>query len=97
VIADALSELDAVIAMRMASADAAGSYTSRLAGDRNLRLKKLGEEALELAVACADGAPDRAAEEAADLLYHTLVALRATGSSLDDVRSVLYDRLRERG
>ena len=34
------------------------SYTRKLLNDRNLRLKKLGEEAVELAVACVDG--DRA-------------------------------------
>jgi phosphoribosyl-AMP cyclohydrolase / phosphoribosyl-ATP pyrophosphohydrolase len=71
---------------------AAPSYTQRLLADRNLRLKKLGEEAVELATACVDGDRARAAEEAADLIYHTLVALRAVGGSLDDVRAVLDAR-----
>ena len=62
------------------------SYTQRLLADRNLRLKKLGEEATELAVACADGDAARAVEEGVDLLYHALVALRAVGATLDDVR-----------
>ena len=95
--ADALSTLDATIALR--AADAAGvttvdrpSYTQRLLGDRNLRLKKIGEEAAELVTACADGDPERAAEEGADLVYHALVALRAVGVSLDDVRRVLARR-----
>jgi phosphoribosyl-ATP pyrophosphohydrolase/phosphoribosyl-AMP cyclohydrolase len=44
------------------------SYTRRLLADRNLRLKKLGEEAAELVTACADADPSRAAEEAADLV-----------------------------
>jgi phosphoribosyl-ATP pyrophosphohydrolase/phosphoribosyl-AMP cyclohydrolase len=70
------------------------SYTQRLLADRNLRLKKLGEEAAELVLACADGDTPRAAEEAADLVYHTLVALRALGLSLDDVRRVLAERRR---
>jgi phosphoribosyl-ATP pyrophosphohydrolase/phosphoribosyl-AMP cyclohydrolase len=68
------------------------SYTQRLLADRNLRLKKLTEEAGELAVACADGDRTRAIEEAADLLYHTLVALRALGASLDDVTRTLDER-----
>lgn len=68
------------------------SYTRRLLADRNLRLKKLGEEAAELVLACADGDRARAAEEAADLLYHALVALRAIGVGLDDVRGVLTAR-----
>jgi len=100
--ADALAELDALIDTRLASAEApnagAGtrlSYTRRLAADRNLRLKKLGEECAELVTACADGDRARAVEEAADLLYHTLVALRAVGASLDNVRRVLAARRRE--
>lgn len=55
------------------------SYTAKLMSDRNLRLKKLGEEAVELTVACADADATRALEEAADLVYHTLVALRSLG------------------
>jgi phosphoribosyl-ATP pyrophosphohydrolase/phosphoribosyl-AMP cyclohydrolase len=68
------------------------SYTQRLLGDRNLRLKKIGEEAAELVTACADGDAERAAEEGADVVYHTLVALRAVGVTLDDVRRVLAGR-----
>ena len=68
------------------------SYTARLLGDRNLRLKKLGEEAAELVTACADDDRARAAEEGMDLLYHALVALRAAGVTLDDLRRVARDR-----
>jgi phosphoribosyl-AMP cyclohydrolase / phosphoribosyl-ATP pyrophosphohydrolase len=91
---DPLAALDATIAERQRSdvADAAPSYTRRLLSDRNLRLKKLGEEAAELVVACVDGNAARATEEAADLIYHTLVALRAVGASLDDVRETLDAR-----
>ena len=70
------------------------SYTQRLLTDRNLRLKKIGEEAAELVTACADADRERAAEEGADVVYHTLVALRAIGVSLDDVRAVLAARAR---
>lgn len=92
--ADALASLDATIAERQhAGSDEGGtSYTRRLLTDRNLRLKKLGEEAAELVTACADADPSRAAEEAADLVYHAIVALRAVGASLDDVRAVLASR-----
>ena len=94
---DALSRLDAVLAARAAEEpppDAQGkpSYTRRLLGDRNLRLKKLGEEAAELVTACADGDAARAADEGADVVFHTLVALRALGVTLDDVRQVLDAR-----
>src|SRR5258708_6215313 len=61
------------------------SHTRELLLDRNLRLKKLGEESAELIVACADGDAARATEEAADLIYHVGVALEAIGSSLEGV------------
>jgi phosphoribosyl-ATP pyrophosphohydrolase/phosphoribosyl-AMP cyclohydrolase len=93
---DALAALDATIAARSAVPAPTGEppgYTRRLLGDRNLRLKKLGEEAAELVTACADGDAARASEEAADLLYHALVALRAVGGTLADVRNVLAARV----
>lgn len=91
--ADVFATLDATITSRMQHTDeATTSYTQRLLGDRNLRLKKLGEEAVELATACVDGDVERATEETADLLYHALVALRAVGGSLDGVRAVLSSR-----
>jgi phosphoribosyl-ATP pyrophosphohydrolase/phosphoribosyl-AMP cyclohydrolase len=82
-----LSRVDGVIGERAAAPSGVGSssYTNRLLADRNLRLKKLGEEASELVTACADGDRDRAAEEAADLLYHALVAVRAAGGSFRDI------------
>ncbi|MEX1184312.1 MAG: bifunctional phosphoribosyl-AMP cyclohydrolase/phosphoribosyl-ATP diphosphatase HisIE [Gemmatimonadota bacterium] len=89
--APTLPGLDAVVAAR-AAAPAAGSYTKRLLDDSNLRLKKLGEEAVELALACERGDTRRVAEEAADLLYHALVACRAAGVSLDDVLAELAAR-----
>ncbi|MFL5606440.1 MAG: phosphoribosyl-ATP diphosphatase, partial [Gemmatimonadaceae bacterium] len=91
---DALSALDATIGARSAAAASpeSPSYTRRLLGDRNLRLKKIGEEAAELITACADGDVGRAREETADLFYHAMVALRALGGTLGDVRAVLAAR-----
>ena len=92
------SALAATIAARRAqmggqSANAApSSYTQRLLGDRNLRLKKIGEETAELLTACVEGDRARAAEEAADLIYHVAVALEAVGSSLDEAARVLAGR-----
>ncbi len=102
--ADALDRLDATIRSRARGAptgslggvndasDAKPSYTQRLLTDRNLRLKKLGEEAAELVVACADGDRERAVSEMADLVYHALVALRATGAGIAEVRAELDRR-----
>ena len=93
--ADALAALAATIETRAkAPADEHPSYTQRLLTDRNLRLKKLGEECAELVTALADGDAERAREEGADLVYHALVALRAAGVTLADVQRVLAARAR---
>jgi phosphoribosyl-ATP pyrophosphohydrolase/phosphoribosyl-AMP cyclohydrolase len=88
---DALTALASVIESRVHDGQEE-SYTQKLLADRNLRLKKLGEETVELVLALADGDGERAAEEAADLVYHVMVALRAKGMSIDDVRRVLGER-----
>ena len=95
--ADAFSGLGAVIEERAKTLDAASSeskpsYTQRLLKDRNLRLKKIGEEAAELVAACADADRDRAVEEAADLIYHVFVALQPIGARVADVRAALSAR-----
>jgi phosphoribosyl-ATP pyrophosphohydrolase/phosphoribosyl-AMP cyclohydrolase len=80
---------------RSGSAAPAGkprSHTRELLLDRNLRLKKIGEESAELIAACADADASRATEEAADLIYHVGVALEAIGSSLDGVAQILWER-----
>ena len=91
--AGALSRLDSVIAARATSPGS--GYTDRLLADRNLRLKKIGEEAAELVHAAAVGDRSQATEEAADLLYHTLVVLHSLGARLDDVCDVLASRDRQ--
>lgn len=88
---DTLARLDAVLASRAAERPS-DSYTTRLLDDENLRLKKLGEETAELVAALAKNDTPRALEEAADLVYHLLVALRAEGVGLDEIRSALEDR-----
>jgi len=90
-----LGELDATIQSRAGDAGpspAKPSYTRKLMEDRNLRLKKIGEEAAELVTACADNDRQRAIEESADLIYHMMVALHAAGASLGAVRGELEKR-----
>lgn len=89
--APTLTALDTLIEERANSPSDAG-YTRTLLTDRNLLLKKLGEESVELALACEREDRGRIAEEAADLLYHALVACRAGGVSLADVLAVLGAR-----
>lgn len=67
-------------------------YTRVLLDDRNLRLKKIGEEAAEFVTACADSDASRAVEEASDIVYHLAVALEALDTSIDAVASALFDR-----
>jgi phosphoribosyl-ATP pyrophosphohydrolase/phosphoribosyl-AMP cyclohydrolase len=91
---DIVDQLDRTISSR-ARAQVNGeklSYTQRLLADRNTRLKKIGEEAAEFVLACSDGDPDGAANEAADLLYHVLVALRALDISYLDLQRILASR-----
>jgi len=87
----AWAALAATIRARRTQPDAT-SYTRVLLADRNLRLKKLGEESAEFVTACADSDSVRAAEEAADLVYHMAVALEAAGTSLDAVGAALFAR-----
>jgi phosphoribosyl-AMP cyclohydrolase / phosphoribosyl-ATP pyrophosphohydrolase len=71
-----------------------GSYTTRLLGDPNLRIKKLGEESAELIAALVRAEPGAVRAEASDLLYHLLVALLAAGVPLSDVLAELDARRR---
>lgn len=87
-----LPELADRIEARARGLEEGSSYTAKLLRDRNLRLKKLGEEAVELAVACTDGKTERVAEEAADLVYHLFVACRAAGVTVESVLQVLKER-----
>lgn len=89
--APTLAALDEVIAQRM-HAPSGSSYTQKLLADDNLRLKKLGEEAVELALACDRGDRERIAEEAADLLYHAMVACRGERVDLREILAVLAER-----
>jgi phosphoribosyl-ATP pyrophosphohydrolase/phosphoribosyl-AMP cyclohydrolase len=87
-----LRKLDTRIGQRLQDRPA-GSYTTRLveAGVRAIA-QKVGEEAVETALAAV--AQDDAAlvGESADLLYHLLVLLKARGLGLTDAEAVLEER-----
>lgn len=94
--ADSLSRLDQTILSRQQTLNRpSDSYTHKLLTNRNLRLKKIGEESAELIAAIADDDVERIAEEAADLLYHVLVAARSARVGLDEIRAVLAKRAKE--
>ena len=73
-------------------ADAGASYTAQLLADPARAAKKLGEEAVETAIAAVQGDKDGVAAESADLIYHWLVLLAASGVSLDAVADKLAAR-----
>ncbi len=89
---DPLSDLFAVICDRRENPQP-NSYTCKLfAGGDNLILKKIGEESAEVIMACKDGESIAIASEAADLVYHLLVALAYHQVDLQAV----YDQLASR-
>ncbi len=71
-----------------------GSYTARLLADPPLVGEKVREEAEEVARAAREETDERVAEEAADVLYHLAVLLRARGLALADAEEVLRARRR---
>lgn len=87
-----LARLERTIAER-AEADPTESWTARLLAEGPKRAaQKVGEEGVETALAGAAGDPAELASEAADLVYHLLVLLKARGMALQDVLDVLAAR-----
>ncbi len=88
-----LSELESVVAARQKSSGA-DSYTASLFAAGMPRMaQKVGEEGVEVAIA-ALAEDDRAlAGEAADLIFHLLVLLRARDLDWRAILSVLWQRM----
>ena len=89
-----LAELDQLIEQRRLNPAAEpGSYTVRLFEKGLARIaQKVGEEAVETVIDAMAGNRAGLPGEAADLLYHLLVLLRASGSSLAEMLAVLRQR-----
>lgn len=89
-----LDQLYATIRQRRQAAPA-GSYTARLFAEGRARIaQKVGEEALEVALASVQGQDDRVVYEAADLLYHLLVLLAEHDIAPDAVYNELERRMK---
>jgi phosphoribosyl-ATP pyrophosphohydrolase len=92
-----LETLNARIATR-AAASPDESYTAKLlAAGVSRCAKKLGEESAELLIAAVGGNRQETTAEAADLLYHFLVLLKAAGVSLEEVMDELDKRTAQSG
>lgn len=75
------------------SADPEKSYTARLLQSGIERVaQKVGEEGVETAIAAVAGRRDRVVSESADLLYHLLVLLQASGVEPGEVAEELLRR-----
>ena len=87
-----LHDLEGIIRSRL-NERPDSSYTAKLAaaGDRRVA-QKVGEEAVELALAAVDGTREEQLDEAADLLFHALVLLACKGITLADVVANLKQR-----
>jgi phosphoribosyl-ATP pyrophosphohydrolase len=87
-----LGDLDGLIRSRRA-ATAESSYTKSLLEKGPVHCgKKFGEEAVEFVIATAQGDAQAMTAEAADVLYHLLVALQAADLPLKDVFNELQRR-----
>ena len=93
-IGETLEALAATIANRREAGDE--SYTHRLlTGKDDDLLKKVMEEAGEVALAAKDGEVNHLRYESADVVYHLLVVLERYGISLDDLAAELNTRMTE--
>lgn len=87
-----LGELESIIAARV-SERPPGSYTTTLLNEGIRRIaQKVGEEGVELALAAVTQSDNEVLGEAADLLFHVLVLLKAKGLSLSQVTQTLESR-----
>ena len=87
-----LAELERILRER-AKRPVTESYTAKLlAGAPALPAKKLGEEAVEAAIAAVQGGRAALVAEAADVLYHLTVVLMAGGVTTDEVLAELARR-----
>ena len=75
------------------SADPAASYTARLLQSGIERIaQKVGEEGVETAIAAVAGRREGVVSESADLLYHLLVLLQASGVEPGEIGEELLRR-----
>ena len=87
-----LYRLEKIINARI-DEDAPDSYTNKLYRKGiNKIAQKVGEEAVELVIEAKDNDIDLFKNEAADLLYHLLVLLRARSVELEDIEELLSER-----
>ncbi|WP_417588461.1 bifunctional phosphoribosyl-AMP cyclohydrolase/phosphoribosyl-ATP diphosphatase HisIE [Owenweeksia hongkongensis] len=87
-----LYQLEETIAKRIDDDDP-NSYTNTLyKRGINKVAQKVGEEAVELVIEAKDDNAELFKNEAADLLYHFLILLKAKGFKLQEIEAILKER-----
>jgi phosphoribosyl-ATP pyrophosphohydrolase/phosphoribosyl-AMP cyclohydrolase len=89
-----LKQLEQVIENRIANKSANSYVASLFQKGINKIAQKVGEEAVELVIEAKDNNKDLFLNEAADLLFHYLLLLKAKGFGLADVENVLKSRMK---
>ena len=85
-------ELEATINQRIDDNDE-NSYTNQLyRRGINKVAQKVGEEAVELVIEAKDNDANLFKNEAADLIYHYILLLKAKGFTMNDIEDVLKER-----
>ena len=87
-----LARLAATIDARKNAAPSTSYVASLFARGDDAILKKIGEEATEVVMACKDGVASKIVGEVADLWFHCLVLLARHGLGPDDVLAELARR-----
>jgi phosphoribosyl-ATP pyrophosphohydrolase/phosphoribosyl-AMP cyclohydrolase len=89
-----LNQLEYVIEDRIANQNTNSYVASLFQKGINKIAQKVGEEAVELVIEAKDNNPDLFLNEAADLLFHYLLLLKAKGFGLADVENILKSRMK---
>ncbi|WP_339609913.1 bifunctional phosphoribosyl-AMP cyclohydrolase/phosphoribosyl-ATP diphosphatase HisIE [uncultured Planktosalinus sp.] len=87
-----LYELEHTIQQRIVSGDEKSYTRDLMQKGINKVAQKVGEEAVELIIEAKDSNDDLFKNEAADLLFHYLILLKAKGFSLEEIEEVLKSR-----
>jgi phosphoribosyl-ATP pyrophosphohydrolase/phosphoribosyl-AMP cyclohydrolase len=91
-----LARLEQIVAQRLVDPPE-GSYTAKLVGEGVTRIaQKIGEEGVELALAAVAQSDEAVIREAADLIYHMALLLKAKGLSFTQVVEELETRHAEK-
>lgn len=90
-----LNELENVIENRRTNPSSESYVASLFQKGINKIAQKVGEEAVELVIEAKDDNKDLFLNEAADLLFHYLILIKAKGYRLENVESILKSRIKK--